>query len=47
MPTADAQPETHTLFEADPRYATPASVKFEFMSAELLERGSVWLRYTW
>ncbi len=45
MPTADAQPDTHTIFEADPRYSSPVPVKFDFLSAEPLEDGSVWLRY--
>lgn len=45
MPTADAQADTFTLFESDPRYATPAPVDFELISAKPLDDGSVWLRY--
>ena len=45
MPTADAEPDTHSLFEADERYAQPTPFRFEFISAQPLEDGSVWIRY--
>lgn len=45
MPTADAEPDTHSLFEADERFTSPVPFNFDLISAEPMDDGSVWLRY--
>lgn len=45
MPTADGERHTHSLFEANEDFATPAPYEFALQNVEALEDGSVWLRY--
>lgn len=45
MPTADGERHTHSLFEANDDFATPAPYEFALKNVEALEDGSVWLRY--
>ena len=45
MPTANGERYTHSLFEANDDFATPAPYEFALKNVEALEDGSVWLRY--
>lgn len=45
-PAADGTKGAQTLFEADERYSTPVPTGFTLNATQVLNDGSLWLRYT-